>query len=144
MFRIKEITWVRRVGVFYAKIRGCLRGEHRRRLATWKCWRIQVIAEIEAHRPQGRFVSDANANSLRNIVEITLSGGCVLQTQLRVLLLPPCETMDHLVTRIEHVAGVMEEREAQVVLKERQSWRREPQFEVVDEQSSSPYREARH
>ena len=72
-----------------------------------------------------------------NVVVVTLARGARLLAELRVLLPPAQQVVQHIAPVREHVAGIVKDREADVVLEERQGHRGQTQFQVVQEQAGA-------
>jgi len=98
--------------------RACLsRLEHN--LATRKRGRIQIVPEIEAHWSNRCPVAHSYSNGVRNVVVITLVCCGCLQTQVLRLLIPLQQIVEHVVSAGKDITSVMEDSEADIVLKKR-------------------------
>ena len=109
-----------------------------RRLQTRERGRIQIVAEIEAHRSNGSLIPHPNADGMRNVVVVALVGRTLLQAQLRIFLPPAQQVVRHVVPVREDVAGIMENSEANIVLKVWKSSGRKTQFQVIQKQRAAP------
>ena len=122
--RTKRTHWLRRIT--------------RATLTTGKRRRIQIVPEIKAHRANRGLVAYAYPEGVRNVAVVTLQGAAVLRAQARVLLTPAQQIVKQLMAVGKHVAGVVKDHKADVVLHEGQSGSREAQFEIVQEQGCPP------
>src|SRR5271165_484941 len=104
-----------------------------RRLATGKCWRIQIVAEIEAHRTDRCPVTDPYPYRVGDITVIALGSGARLQAELRVLLAPAEEVVQHVPAIGKDVPRVLENGEAEVVLEVGQRRRWKAQFHIIQD-----------
>ena len=100
-------------------------------LTTGERRRVEIVSEIETDRTNRRLVAYPHADSVRNITEIALRRGTLLQARLDVLLLPAQQIVKHVVTIRKNVAGIVKNREAQVFLKERQCRRRHAKLQII-------------
>src|SRR5262249_19666490 len=90
------------------------RRRRRRRIRDGESRRIEVVSQIEAHRSDGRFIPNANADSHRHIVKIA-GRGLGIETSVTILLHEPGEVVHHIGWRGKDVAYVVKEHKAQVI-----------------------------
>src|SRR3954453_23177110 len=81
---------------------------------------------------------------MRNIVIVAPAGGGLLEADSRILLRPARQAVKQVMSVGKHVSGVMENREADNVLKKRQRRRRHAQFDVVHDQYRAPKGKTRY
>ncbi len=77
---------------------------------------------------------------MRDITVIALVGRAWLQAELRVLLVPAQQIIQHVLAVGEDVSGIFENSEAKVVLHVGQRRRRKTQFKVIQEQRTPAQR----
>src|ERR1022692_1030022 len=109
---------------------------------TRKGRRVEVVPEIEAHRPDGRLVAYTNPDGVRNVTIVAFCGCTLLQAKLGISLLPTQQIVQHVPSRGEDVARVMEEGEAQLVLDQGKHGRRKTHLQVIEEQRPAAHGKA--
>ena len=113
------------------------------RLTAGECRGIQVISKIEADRADWSFVANTDSNRMGNIRVIALRCSAVLLAQLRILLPPAQQVMQHVMTTDEDIAGIVENGQAEIVLNEGKTHWRQPQLKIVNEHGCATQRETR-
>ena len=106
-----------------------------------KVRRIQIVAKIEAHRPDRRVIAHPAANRLRHIVEVARRGKASAGLLVRLREAP--QTSPHVARRIENVTHVVKDDEAEAGTDERQAHGRRTQLQVVDEHGVAADRKTR-
>src|SRR5690349_5414664 len=98
---------------------------------TRECGRIQIVSEIEAHRPHRCLITHPYPDGVRDVAVVAPGRSGQLQAQFRVFLTPPQQVVEQVVPVSKYVPRIVENDETYVVLKKRQSWRGHAQFNVV-------------
>src|SRR5689334_23940551 len=96
------------------------RGSHIRyrvgdRLRAGKIRRIQIVTKIEPDRTDWSTVAQTDPDGMGNVVVVAQVGGALLLAELRVLLSPAQQVMQHVMPGVKHVPCILKHREAEVV-----------------------------
>src|SRR4051794_33943625 len=108
-----------------------------------KIWRIQVIAQVEAYRPDGRTVSQAGADGVRHVIKVAGNVGGEVLAVLPGILRDLDEARPHVLCRVVNVSHIVEQYRGQVLADEWERKRRSSQFDLVDEDRFSAQRKTR-
>src|SRR5580698_5945622 len=117
-------------------------------LRTRKRRWIKIVPEIEAHRTDRCLVAQPDPDRVRDITIVALAGSALLQAQLRVLLAPAQQIVQHILAIGKDISSIFENHEAHVVLDKRQGCWRKTHLQVIQEKCAaangkSGYRVAR-
>src|SRR5438270_3864280 len=95
---------------------------------------VQVVSEVKPNWPDRGFIKNPKPHRMRDVVVIAARRRAGVHTGLKhriiglpaqsPVLMPPNQTIQHVISISENIAHVVKYREAQVVLYERQRWRR--------------------
>ena len=85
-------------------------------LRTRKRRWIKIVPEIKAHRTDWRLVAQPDPDRVRDITIVALAGSALLQAELRILLVPAKQVVQHVSPIGKDVPSVFEKCETEVVL----------------------------
>src|ERR1700733_1180907 len=106
-------------------------------LRTWKRRWIKIVPEIEAHRTDWCLVAQPDTNRVRNITIVALAGSALLQAELRILLPPAQQIVQHILAIGKDISSIFENDEAHVVLDKRQGGWWKAHFQVIEEKCAA-------
>src|SRR6185437_16398166 len=106
--------------------------------------RIQVIAEIDTDRTHRRFVTSADTNRMREIIEVALSNRSRNnRAGLVVRLMETQKAGKHIARVLKDVPHIVKQHKADTVADIGQSGRRQTQLQRIHQDSLAAHRESR-
>src|SRR5438105_8736102 len=95
--------------------------------------RIQVVAHVNAHRPDGCAIAQASSHVMRCVIEIARRGSCPALALRPVALRNSEQAGKNVSSCGEDVPEIVEEHGAQILVDPRQTHRRKAKLKLVDE-----------
>ena len=105
-----------------------------------KVGRIQIVSEIEPQRADGRLIAHANADGVGGVVVTALRESPLrrrLKTNLPVGLMKPPHAGEHFLRTRKHVAHILKNSEADVVVQVRHTDIGKTHLEIIEENSAA-------
>src|SRR5580658_9945641 len=106
-------------------------------LGTWKRRWIKIVPEIEAHRTDRSLVAQHDPYRVRDITVVALAGSALLEAQLRILLAPAQQIVEHILASGKDISSIFENDEAHIVLNKRQGSWWKTHFQVIEEKRAA-------
>jgi len=107
------------------------------RLDTGKRRWIKIVPEIEAHRTDWRLVAQPYSKRMRYVVIVALACGELVQAEIRVLLVPAQQAVQHVPAVGKDIPSILKKHEAQVVFNVGQIGWRKTHFQIVHEKRAA-------
>ena len=102
--------------------------------------RIQIVSEVKAQGSNRCLVTHPQANSMGDIVVVTLQVCALLQAHVRVGLVPSAYAGKHLLGPGKYIPHIVKNRKADLILEVGYGDAREPQLQIVQKHRAAPDR----
>ena len=103
---------------------------------------IQIVSDVKAQRPDGRLITHAHTDCMREVVVTALQMRALVDADVRVGLMPAQQALDHFLGPREHVPHIVKDGKSDTVIQVRDGDVGEAQFEIIQEHRTASERKS--